>query len=515
MTPPPPLFHAFLRPAVLQILRAAGYHGARTSVLDSVTDLAARYFLHLCQLTALYATHNSNGIILDDDISPFDFELATPGLLSAANGDTTTAVTNGGGGGGDSLPTPPPPELSPSAAASSQRVLYPPVPTPTIVDVRMALQRAGALLPERLPEEQAYLGEEDMRGVDAFIAWAMGPVNREIKRIALDGVDEATDYLDALKKKHSKNDDDSKYLGTLLGRSIDHGDVVVEGGEFPSIAAWEERRRQAAQLPTPPPPSPRQLQLELQQQQEEQSQKQPDAEEEGPNGNSEEAGDPNASPRPPSSGLSSLGDRNCNHLDHRQDTVAEAAHVTAASPEMEMETDETQPPTTVTAAVLAESSKTQPPTASSPPEMEMGAGEEEETEADEDQPPTTITTAILAEVYKTQPPAASSPDMMEMEAEADESQPPAAPDDSPMMEELEMDDNQTPQPTTVSPPPGQLLLSQEGKARKKKKKKKKQHQQPVQHRNLRSRQPDVVRQTRHRVYTKGKEGGIAAKERGA
>ncbi|KAL2270002.1 hypothetical protein VTJ83DRAFT_2186 [Remersonia thermophila] len=321
MTPPPPLFHAFLRPAVLQILRAAGYHGARTSVLDSITDLAARYFLHLCQLTALYATHNSNGIILNDDISPFDFELAPPGLPPATNGDTTAAVANGDGAGG-SLPTPPPAAVSPSdaaaaaaastaatATASSQRVLCPPVPTPTIVDVRMALQRAGALLPERLPEEQAYLGEEDMRGVDAFIAWAMGPVNREIKRIALDGNDEATDYLDALKKKHSKNDDDSKYLGTLLGRSIDHGDVVVEGGEFPSIAAWEEKRRQAAQLPTPPPPSPRQLKLKLQRRQEEQSrQQQPDAEDEGPNGNGEDAADPNDS-RPPSSGLSSLGDR--------------------------------------------------------------------------------------------------------------------------------------------------------------------------------------------------------------
>jgi len=72
----------------------------------------------------------------------------------------------------------------------------PAIPAPTIVDVRMALQRAGALLPERIPEEQAYLGAEDTRGVDEFIAWAMGPLNREITRIALDGNDEAGDYLD-------------------------------------------------------------------------------------------------------------------------------------------------------------------------------------------------------------------------------------------------------------------------------------------------------------------------------
>lgn len=153
MTPPPPLFHALLRPAVLQILRATGYHSAKTSVLDSVTDLAARYFLHLCQLTAVYAAHNND---------------APPALLApaAAEGPGTTPHQN------------------------------PAIPAPSIVDVRMALQRVGALLPERLEEEQEYLGEEDTRGVEAFVAWAMGALNREIARIALDGEDEAGDYLD-------------------------------------------------------------------------------------------------------------------------------------------------------------------------------------------------------------------------------------------------------------------------------------------------------------------------------
>lgn len=132
--PPNSLFHALLRPAILQILRAAGYHSARTSVLDALTDLAARYFFHLCQLTALYASHNH------------------------------------------------PPSLLP--------------PPPSIIDVRMALQRAGALLPERVEEEQDFFGAEDMRGTEEFLAWAAGPVNREIKRVALGGEDEGRDYLD-------------------------------------------------------------------------------------------------------------------------------------------------------------------------------------------------------------------------------------------------------------------------------------------------------------------------------
>lgn len=135
MTPPPTFFHTLLRPVVLQILRATGYHSAKPSVLDSLTDLAVRYFFRLCELTALYASHN----------------------------DSTSETGN----------------LS-----------------PTIVDVRMAMQRVGSLLPERNEIEQSHLGIEDMRGVEEFIAWAMGAQNREIRRIALDGNDEAVDYLD-------------------------------------------------------------------------------------------------------------------------------------------------------------------------------------------------------------------------------------------------------------------------------------------------------------------------------
>ncbi|KAK3301085.1 uncharacterized protein B0H64DRAFT_30358 [Chaetomium fimeti] len=287
MTPPPPLFHALLRPAVLQILRATGYHSAKTSVIDSVTDLAARYFLHLCQLTAVYAAHNND-------------ELPLPALLARPHGTengiggggssrrSSTADNDGGGTGGVGVGVGVGVGGSGSGSGGAAATVNPVIPAPTIVDVRMALQRAGALLPERLPEEQEYLGEEDVRGVENFIAWAMGSLNREITRIALDGVDEAGDYLDALKKKHSKNDDDSKYLGTLLGRSIEHGDVLVEGGECPSIFVWEERRRIAGQK-TPEPPVLQNHFGEL-------------------NGDHSVNGDREDS-RPPSSGLSSLGDR--------------------------------------------------------------------------------------------------------------------------------------------------------------------------------------------------------------
>ena len=185
MTPPPPLFHALLRPAVLQILRATGYHSAKTSVLDSVTDLAARYFLHLCHLTALYATHNNTHGNDSDSDQPTPLLLLPPTTTSEEEQQQQQLQLQ-------QQQDPNPTTASPSAATT----LNPAIPAPTLVDVRMALQRAGALLPERIREEQEYLEEEDMRGLEGFVAWATGALNREITRIALDGNDEAGDYLD-------------------------------------------------------------------------------------------------------------------------------------------------------------------------------------------------------------------------------------------------------------------------------------------------------------------------------
>ena len=128
----PDVQHALLRPAVLQILRAAGFSHSRPAVLDTVTDLAARYLLLLGSSTAQNALNTH-----DDDV-------------------------------------------------------------PTVQNARLALLEAGALRPQSsVLEEQAKgtqmvdgeeLPFEDLRGVEAFVAWAQGPVNKEIRRISgLDG----------------------------------------------------------------------------------------------------------------------------------------------------------------------------------------------------------------------------------------------------------------------------------------------------------------------------------------
>ncbi|KAK0729321.1 hypothetical protein B0T21DRAFT_292250 [Apiosordaria backusii] len=252
MAPTPAYFHALLRPAILQILRATGYHAMKPSVLDFVTQLAAAYLDRLCLLTAKHATQNSHaldGFTDEDDIL---FELNN-GTFIAPDGPFLNPYS-------DYIP--------PSGVTS------PSVATPSVVDVRMALQEVGALLPEKLQQEQDYLGIEDMRGVEAFIAWAVGPINKEIQRIALDGNDEAKDYLDGA--------DDTKFLGTLLGRPVEQGEVVVEGGGPISVKQWEELRKQAAERPPSPPLPPMENHSLL-------------------NGDGEDS-------RPGSSGLSSLAD---------------------------------------------------------------------------------------------------------------------------------------------------------------------------------------------------------------
>lgn len=69
----------------------------------------------------------------------------------------------------------------------------------SIQDVRMAMQACALLGPEKVPEDQEFDGEEDTRGIDAFLAWATGKMNREIRRVALEGGDGLQeDYLTGL-----------------------------------------------------------------------------------------------------------------------------------------------------------------------------------------------------------------------------------------------------------------------------------------------------------------------------
>lgn len=53
------LFISLLRPAVLHILRAAGFHGARATAADTLVDIAYRYLLLISEKTAEHTLDNS------------------------------------------------------------------------------------------------------------------------------------------------------------------------------------------------------------------------------------------------------------------------------------------------------------------------------------------------------------------------------------------------------------------------------------------------------------------------
>ncbi|RYP43526.1 hypothetical protein DL770_011609 [Monosporascus sp. CRB-9-2] len=228
-------YHALLRPAILQILRAQGYYSSTGGTVDTLTELAGSYITIISRQAARHAALNN------------EFSLS-----------------------------------------------------PSIVDVRMALEDCGALWPQRDFTAQENSGEEDTRGVDEFIRWAKGKKNQRIRKVAglhgpvvtseeNEGEERETDYLSALKKKHNRSDQDSKYAGTILGRGIEHGEVNVEGGNADSLQAWAKARLDAAVRP--PGEELREL--------------------ERPRRTNED----DADSRPPSSGLSSLADDDVEMMD--------------------------------------------------------------------------------------------------------------------------------------------------------------------------------------------------------
>ncbi|CAI0653502.1 unnamed protein product [Colletotrichum noveboracense] len=105
----------------------------------------------------------------------------------------------------------------------------------------VAMANAGTVV-EREREREVVV--EDIRGVEEFIRWFSGPRNKAIREAAVgDGELELGDYLNVLKKKHSKTGEDSKYHGTIIGKGNDVGEVQVEGGDLPSIHTWRAKMR--------------------------------------------------------------------------------------------------------------------------------------------------------------------------------------------------------------------------------------------------------------------------------
>lgn len=136
------LFLNLLRPAVLHILRATGFHHGKPSAVDTIVDLTARYLSLLAERTAYNAFSNHNH--LTPDVTDVRMAMQDCGLLVP----TMTA--------GEEL---------------WREVL------------RKPLEEYDADTTAR-ENEQARRDAEDTADITEFIEWVQGEQNQEIRRIA-------------------------------------------------------------------------------------------------------------------------------------------------------------------------------------------------------------------------------------------------------------------------------------------------------------------------------------------
>lgn len=136
------LHESLLRPAILQILRAAGFHATRPSVLDTLTDLAARHLLLLASKTA------ANASVIHNDLIPCITDVR---LALQDSGVIVAPLT---------------------AAEETWREM---------------LRKPLDQYPERnglRAKERARRDAEDTADVREFLDWITGEKNREIRRAA-------------------------------------------------------------------------------------------------------------------------------------------------------------------------------------------------------------------------------------------------------------------------------------------------------------------------------------------
>ena len=125
------IYHALLRPAILQILRAQGYYSSTPGTIDTLTELAGAYMTTISRQTAAHAARN-NGLGPEASVVDVRMALEDCGALWPRRDFSAQELAGGGAGGSDS--------------------------------------EGGE--------------EEDTRGVDEFIRWAKGKKNLRIRKVA-------------------------------------------------------------------------------------------------------------------------------------------------------------------------------------------------------------------------------------------------------------------------------------------------------------------------------------------
>lgn len=221
------LHTSLLRPSVIHILRAAGFHSTRPSVLDTLVNLTERHLLLLARTTAEHALLSHNSLI--------------PGLT-----DVRLALGECG-------------VLGPVDSAAEE-------------EWRERKRRGNALVEgegggeERVASLKRKRDARDVREVETFERWVLGGRNAEIRRVAgiLPDVGalgvgvggEAVvgeDWLTVLRKKVGRGGEEERLRGTVLGEGGggavgggEIGPVVIEGGPVGSLDEWARLLRERA-----------------------------------------------------------------------------------------------------------------------------------------------------------------------------------------------------------------------------------------------------------------------------
>ena len=236
------LHASLLRPVVIHILRAAGFHATKPSVLETLTDVCARYMILIATRTAACAQDRTITTIEDIEsdetlVNQDAHNQMVPTIADVRNGLSSAAFFGHG--------------VSASEEAWAEVMRKP----------------LSAYPPGAREKERRRRDLEDTEDVREFVDWATGPVAKEIRRVAgllqeeaqsapaaatalaapSDQVQRKDDYLDTLKKKQSKSGDNSRYQGTILGRTAEEvKQLRIEGGPA-NLQEWEaslKRKRQ-------------------------------------------------------------------------------------------------------------------------------------------------------------------------------------------------------------------------------------------------------------------------------
>ncbi|KAF2773433.1 hypothetical protein EJ03DRAFT_249236, partial [Teratosphaeria nubilosa] len=188
------LHRALLRPAIIHILRAAGYHSTKPSVLETLINIAERYLMLLASTTAAHANLSHNDSI--------------PGIT-----DVRMALTDCG-------------VLLPAEGGAEEEWKE------IMRDIRRfkkwldgsenrEIRRVAGMAP-------------DTSATGAMPAVGVGG-----------GLVQAEDFLTVLKKRYVKGVlDDGRLAGTVLAGAGEGKEVVLEGGPVQRIQDWRPRQEE-------------------------------------------------------------------------------------------------------------------------------------------------------------------------------------------------------------------------------------------------------------------------------